>query len=62
MRHVPDRRSRHGPPDEPDPRRSDDIPADPDFAGEHTPSPTDPPNARPDDGLPDEHWDDPTGV
>jgi hypothetical protein len=35
---------------------------EPDFAGEHTPSPTDPPNAEPDDQNPDERWDKPTEV
>ncbi|GLW06745.1 hypothetical protein Misp01_18750 [Microtetraspora sp. NBRC 13810] len=42
--------------------RDPDLADEPDFAGEHTPSATDPPNARPDDGAPDERWDDPTGV
>jgi hypothetical protein len=33
-----------------------------DFAAEHTPSATDPPNAEPDDANPDERWDKPTEV
>jgi hypothetical protein len=35
---------------------------EPDFAEEHTPSATDPPNAWPDDNAPDERWDKPTEV
>ncbi|WP_230984816.1 hypothetical protein [Microbispora oryzae] len=37
-----------------------DTEDEPDFADEHAPSATDPPNARPDDGNPDERWDNPT--
>lgn len=56
------------------PRKQDDRPLadrrprdpeagyEPDFAEEHTPSETDPPNARADDGAPDERWDKPTEV
>jgi len=36
--------------------------SEPDFAEEHTPSATDPPNAWPDDNAPDERWDKPTEV
>lgn len=39
-----------------------DLEGEPDFAEEHTPSATDPPIARPDDGNPDERWDKPTEV
>jgi hypothetical protein len=35
---------------------------EPDFAGENTPSATDPPNAEPDDHAPDERWEKPTEV
>jgi hypothetical protein len=35
---------------------------EPDFAEEHAPSATDPPNAEPDDENPDERWDRPTEV
>ncbi len=34
-----------------------DFESEPDFAEEHTPSATDPPIARPDNGNPDERWD-----
>ncbi|GAA0367042.1 hypothetical protein GCM10009530_16140 [Microbispora corallina] len=37
-----------------------DTDDDPDFAGEHAPSATDPPNAEPDDKSPDERWEKPT--
>lgn len=49
-------------PQEKDPRIRASLDDEPDIAEEHTPSATDPPNARPDDDLPDERWDDPTGV
>ncbi|MEZ0073878.1 hypothetical protein [Planotetraspora sp. GP83] len=39
-----------------------DIEPEPDFAEENAPSQTDPPNAEPDDGSPDERWDKPTEV
>lgn len=42
----------------PDPYAGDEH----DFAEEHTPSATDPPNAWPDDNAPDERWDKPTEV
>lgn len=43
-------------------RHNPDVEDEPDFAEEHTPSGTDPPNAQPDDGNPDERWDMPTEV
>lgn|GEM_PF-520345 len=42
--------------------RDPDAGDEPDFAEEHTPSATDPPNAVADDGAPDERWDNPTTV
>ncbi|GLX00154.1 hypothetical protein [Microtetraspora sp. NBRC 16547] len=39
-----------------------EIEYEPDFAEEHTPSESDPPNARASDGMPDERWDKPTEV
>lgn len=39
-----------------------DIEDESDFAEEHAPSATDPPNAQPDDNKPDERWDMPTEV
>ncbi len=39
-----------------------EIGDEPDFADEHAPSQTDPPNAQPDDGNPDEQWENPTEV
>ncbi|MEV5408252.1 hypothetical protein AB0K60_05310 [Thermopolyspora sp. NPDC052614] len=44
------------------PRDPEELTADPDFAEEHTPSDTDPPNAKASDGAPDERWDKPTEV
>ena len=44
------------------PRDPEELTAVPDFAEEHTPSDTDPPNAKADDGFPDERWDKPTEV
>ncbi|MCC5574189.1 hypothetical protein IMZ11_00855 [Microtetraspora sp. AC03309] len=42
--------------------RDTEIDYEPDFAEEHTPSETDPANARASDGMPDERWDKPTEV
>ncbi|WP_067174428.1 hypothetical protein [Microtetraspora niveoalba] len=42
--------------------RGAEIEDEPDFAEEHTPSDTDPANARASDGEPDERWDKPTEV